>query len=104
MIARKKPLRPAADAEARLWLKLRALSEQGWHFRRGRYFRTFRLPFVEHDALLVVEFDDGRRSIVRDRLLAEAGYSVLRFRRDEPLSAVIAFVRAVLEDRRDYRI
>lgn len=100
-MARRTSLRHEADADARLWLRLRALSERGWHFRRGQHFRTFRLPFVEHDALLVVEFDDGGRSIVRDRLLAEAGYTVLRFRRDEPLSAVVAFVCAVLEDRRD---
>ena len=43
------------------------------------------------------------RSPVRDRLLREAGYTILRFPRADAqsnLSSVIATIRAVLEDRK----
>ena len=64
------------------------------------------MPFVEHDALLVVELvvDPSNRSPVRDRLLREAGYTILRFPMADAeagLDAVMATIRAVLEDRTD---
>ena len=100
---RKSPLqRQAAGIEDLLWLRLRALKKQGWNFRKGGHFRTFLLQFVEHDALLVAELADGARNIVRDRLLAEAGYTVLRFNREEAIAnpdAVTDMVLAVLKDR-----
>lgn len=99
---RKRPLQREAEIEDLLWLRLRGLKEQGWIFRKAGHFRTFPLQFVDHDALLVVELEDGTRSIVRDRLLAEAGYSVLRFDRDEAiadLDFVMDRVLAVLRDR-----
>jgi very-short-patch-repair endonuclease len=100
---RKQSLRREATIEDLLWLRLKAL--EGWHFRKGATFQTFTLPFVEHDALLVVELETDRasRSPVRDRLLHEAGYTILRFPRadvEENLSAVITTIRTVLEDRR----
>jgi very-short-patch-repair endonuclease len=87
-----------------LWLRLKGL--EGWHFRKGAFFQTFILPFVEHDALLVVELEADRRnrSPVRDRLLHEAGYTILRFSMADAeagLDPVMATIRAVLEDRRD---
>ena len=99
---RKIPLRPDTGIENRLWLRLKALSERGWCFRKGATLRTFRLPFVEHEALLVVELDDGRKHIVRDRLLREAGYTILRIPRADAIAnlpSVVAKIRAVLEDR-----
>jgi very-short-patch-repair endonuclease len=100
---RKQSLRREATIEDLLWLRLKAL--EGWHFRKGATFQTFTLPFVEHDALLVVELEADRsgRSPVRDRLLHEAGYTILRFPRadaEDNLSAVIGVIRGVLEDRR----
>lgn len=100
---RKQPLRRDATIEDLLWLRLKAL--ESWHFRKGATFQTFILQFVEHDALLVVELEADRtgRSPVRDRLLHEAGYTILRFPRadaENDLSAVIDTIRAVLEDRR----
>jgi len=96
------PLTRKPDIDHLWWLRLKALSERGWRFRRNAHYRTFLLPFVEHDALLVVELDDGRRHIVRDRLLLEADYTVLRFPRADAvrnLPSVVAAIRAVLEDR-----
>jgi very-short-patch-repair endonuclease len=100
---RRHSLRREATIEDLLWLRLKAL--EGWQFRKSSSFQTFTLPFVEHDALLVVELEVDRtdRSPVRDRLLREAGYTILRFPRadaEENLSAVITTIRAVLEDRR----
>ena len=100
---RKRPLRRSATLEDLLWLRLKAL--ESWRFRRGASFQTFKLQFVEHDALLVVELEADRtsRSPVRDRLLHEAGYTILRFpcaEAEANLSVVSDMVRKVLEDRK----
>ena len=99
---RKHALRREATLQDLLWLRLKALT--GWHFRRNSPFQTFTLPFVEHGALLVVELETDRasRSPVRDRLLREAGYTILRFARADAegnLSSIVEVIRAVLEDR-----
>ena len=101
---RKRPLGREPGLQDLLWLRLKAL--QGWHFRKNSSFQTFTLPFVEHGALLVVELevDRGTRSPVRDRLLLEAGYTILRFSTADAecnMDAVMATIRAVLEDRKD---
>src|ERR1700754_4041862 len=100
---RKQALRREATIEDLLWLRLKAL--EGWHFRRKSSFQTFTLQFVEHDALLVVELesDSATRSPVRDRLLHEAGYTILRFPRAEAevdLTVAIDIIRKVLQDRK----
>ena len=100
---RKRPLRRSAEIEDLLWLRLKALD--GWHFRKASPFHTFILPFAEHGALLMVELEIDRRdrSPVRDRLLHEADYTILRFPRadaEKDLAAVVAIVRTVLEDRK----
>ena len=96
------------DIEARLWAKLRELDQLGYKFRRKAPFKSFILDFVEHEALLVVELDDGEpgraepRNVARDHLLHEAGYTVLRFWKSEAASnlpGVLASIRRVLEDR-----
>ncbi|MDE2135098.1 MAG: DUF559 domain-containing protein [Alphaproteobacteria bacterium] len=98
--------RGSDDVAARLWAKLREF--EGYRFRRKAPFKSFILDFVEHEALLVVELDDGEpgqapsRNAARDRMLAEAGYTVLRFWRSEvarDLPSAIASIRRVLEDR-----
>jgi very-short-patch-repair endonuclease len=101
---RKRPLGRKPGLQDLLWLRLRAL--EGWHFRKGATFQTFTLPFVEHDALLVVELeaDRGDRSPMRDRLLHEAGYTILRFPvadAENSLDTVMTTIRAVLEDRKN---
>ena len=101
---RKVPLRGRNTLENRLWARLREI--EGTRFRRKSPFRTFTLDFVEHDARLVVSLDDGepgRRSthIVRDRLLSEQGYVILRLWRleaERDLHAAVGRIKAVLED------
>jgi very-short-patch-repair endonuclease len=101
---RKAPLRTRATLENRLWARLREM--EGYRFRRRAPFRTFTLDFVEHDAGLVIDLADGepgRRSnaIVRDRLLNEQGYVILRLWRGEAerdLNGAVRRIAAVLED------
>ena len=101
---RKAPLRVRNTLENRLWARLRALD--GHRFRRRSPFRSFTLDFVEHDARLVISLEDGepgRRSgtIVRDRLLNEQGYVILRLWRREverDLYSALHRIRCVLED------
>ena len=103
---RKTPLRTRNTLELRLWARLKAL--EGYRFRRKSPFRTFTLDFVEHDAGLVVLLVDGEPgrhptgSIVRDRLLSEQGYLILRLWRREverDLHTAVRRIKAVLEDR-----
>jgi very-short-patch-repair endonuclease len=106
---RKVPLRTRNTLENRLWARLRAL--EGTRFRRKSPFRTFTLDFVEHDRRLVISLEDGepgRRpdmektgAIVRDRLLSEQGYVILRLWRREverDLHSAVHRIRLVLED------
>jgi very-short-patch-repair endonuclease len=79
---------------------------EGVRFRRKSPFKTFTLDFVEHDARLVISLEDGepgRRSntIVRDRLLSERGYVILRLWRREverDLHSAVHRIGAILED------
>jgi very-short-patch-repair endonuclease len=100
--------RGSNDVEARLWTKLREFDVLGYQFHRKAPFKSFILDFVEHDALLVVELDDGEPgqaqspNVARDHVLAEAAYTVLRFWKSEAerdLQDVVASIRQVLEDR-----
>ena len=103
---RKRALQPRNTLDALLWARLRELKEQGWHFRKGAPFKTFTLDFVEHDARLVIDLlegEPGRRApaihIVRDRLLNEQGYVILRLWRAEaardPSSAIHRIVEVL---------
>jgi very-short-patch-repair endonuclease len=105
---RKTPLKPRNTLENRLWTRLKALED--YRFRRKSPFRTFILDFVEHDVRLVVLLEDGEPgrhrtgSIVRDRLLSEQGYVILRLWRREverDLHTALNRIRAVLEDLTD---
>jgi very-short-patch-repair endonuclease len=78
----------------------------GTRFRRKSPFKTFTLDFAEHELGLVISLEDGepgRRSnhIVRDRLLSEQGYVILRLWRREverDLSSTLTRIKAVLDD------
>ncbi|HEX4371519.1 MAG TPA: DUF559 domain-containing protein, partial [Rhizomicrobium sp.] len=86
------------------WARLRAMD--GTRFRRKSPFKTFTLDFAEHELGLVISLEDGepgRRSshIVRDRLLSEQGYVILRLWRREvehDLSSTLTRIKAVLDD------
>lgn len=104
MMRRKAPLRANATLESRLWARLREIEQ--CRFRRKSPFRSFMLDFVEHHAGLVISLEDGepgRRSgtIVRDRLLSEQGYVILRLWRRETerdIPGAVRRIQSVLED------
>lgn len=102
---RTRPLASRNTLETRLWARLRAL--EGFRFRKASPFRTFTLDFVEHQARLVISLEEGdpgkTRSvyIVRDRLLSEQGYVILRLWRqeaDRDLHSAVHRIRQVLAD------
>ena len=102
---RKRQLQARNTLDNRLWARLRSLD--GTRFRRKSPFKTFTLDFVEHERRLVISLEGGepgRRSttIIRDRLLSEQGYVILRLWRSElerDLSIGLHRIPAVLEDR-----
>lgn len=105
---RKQPLKVRNTLENRLWAQLRTL--EGYRFRRKAPFKSFTLDFVEHAHRLVISLESGepgRRAkdktghIVRDRLLSEQGYAILRLWRAEAerdLHSALHRIRAVLDD------
>jgi len=104
---RKRALGPRNTLDARLWARLRAMRGEGWHFRKGVSFKTFILDFAEHDARLVIDLLEGEPGhkkapihIVRDRLLNEQGYVILRLWRAEAgrdLHSALHKIRQVLD-------
>ena len=105
---RKRPLKVRNTLENRLWAQLRTL--EGYRFRRKAPFKSFTLDFVEHAHRLVIFLESGepgRRAkdrtghIVRDRLLSEQGYAILRLWRAEAerdLHSALHRIRGVLDD------
>jgi very-short-patch-repair endonuclease len=105
---RKRPLAVRNTIENCLWAQLRALD--GYRFRRKAPFKSFTLDFVEHQHRLVISLEDGepgRRAkdksghIVRDRMLSEQGYVILRLWRAEAerdLHSALHRIRTVLDD------
>ena len=104
VLTRKKALKPRNTLDTRLWARLKAL--EGFRFRRKCPFRTFTLDFVEHDHRLVIDLlegEPGKRPVraVRDRLLSEQGYVILRLWRIEAereLHSAVHTIKLVLAD------
>lgn len=90
--------------ERKLWLRLRALKAQGYHFRRQVPFRTYILDFAEHRCRLAIELDGSqhgyeenrRRDADRDATLASEGYRVLRFWNCDVVENIDGVVEAIL--------
>lgn len=94
--------------EARLWVTLRHLHADGFHFRRQAPFDHYFLDFVCHAHRLVVEVDgaqhgepdQARHDAQRDAYLARHGYRTLRFAAFDVLGnleGVVAAIRLALE-------
>jgi very-short-patch-repair endonuclease len=79
--------REKADAERKLWYKLREFNRQGFQFRQQAPIGPFIADFCDHTAKLIIEVDGGQhgepRGLANDRRrtrwLESQGYRVLRF-------------------------
>jgi very-short-patch-repair endonuclease len=106
-IARARALRLSATKhERRLWRELRMLNRNGYHFRHQAPFRGYILDFVEHSRKLIVELDGNQHGIeknlardkMRDKILFDQGYKILRFwNREVDESMDVIIVRIVFE-------
>ncbi|WP_415289020.1 DUF559 domain-containing protein [Brevundimonas sp. S1H14] len=109
IIARARAMRKAlTPPEARLWVQLKLLRAQGFHFRRQAPFRGYYLDFVCFDRRLVIEVDGvthtvearANRDRVRDAVLAGEGFTTLRFDNaavHDDLDGVMAGIMGALE-------
>src|SRR6516165_3573110 len=93
--------------EVILWVRLREMREQGFHFRRQSPIADYIVDFECRRRRLIVEVDgmqhgfDGHRErdAARDRLLNELGYRVLRFGNSEinqKMEGVLEAIRLAL--------
>ncbi len=77
--------------EVKLWVHLRALKGQGFHFRRQAPREGYIVDFACLKAKLVIEIDGAQhgeprqmqRDVERDAKLVAAGFKVLRFWNNE---------------------
>jgi very-short-patch-repair endonuclease len=97
--------------EVKLWVHLRALREQGLHFRRQVPRDGYIVDFACLKSRLIIEIDGAqhgdsdhlRRDSERDAKLASAGFKVLRFWNhevNENLDAVVETIYRAAEARR----
>ncbi len=91
--------------EARLWLQLRALRKDGFHFRRQAPCLGFFLDFVCLKQRLVVEVDGGGHNedaqadhdVMRDAILRRAGFQTLRVSNADVNTNLDGVMRAVFD-------
>lgn len=97
--------------EVRLWVQLRALKDQGFHFRRQVPREGFIVDFACLKLRLIIEIDGAQhgeldhltRDAARDAKLTAAGFRVLRFWNNEVnenLNAVVETIYREAEARR----
>jgi very-short-patch-repair endonuclease len=73
--------------EVKLWVKLRELRAIGHHFRRQSPLANYIVDFECRHSRLIIEVDGNqhgfdehrRRDEIRDKVLADLGYRILRF-------------------------
>ena len=93
--------------EARLWVGLKALRREGYHFRRQAPVRGYFLDLVCFSHRLIIEVDgashetedQAEKDRIRDAVFAQEGFRTVRFDnatiRDN-LGDVVEFVRQTL--------
>jgi len=94
--------RNMTDAEQALWRRLRGRQLNGHKFRRQHPFGDYILDFVCLEARLVIEVDGGQhlesqQDTVRDQMLMEAGFQVMRFWNHQVLNEMDAVMGAIWE-------
>ena len=103
-VARARAMRSAlTPPEARLWVALRRLRGEGFHFRRQAPFRGYFLDFVCYPHRLVVEVDGAQHGepeqaghdTIRDAVLAREGFRTLRLAAPDVLSNLDGVVMTI---------
>ena len=89
------------EAEARLWLELKARKLGGFRFARQFPIGPYFADFLCREKNLIVELDgsqhsDNPRDVTRDNFLNAAGYSVLRFWNTDVFNALTAVCETIL--------
>jgi very-short-patch-repair endonuclease len=72
--------------EVKLWVQLRYLNRQGFHFRRQALIDHYIVDFAEFGQKLIIEVDGSQHGFekgeaadrIRDEYLSAAGFRVLR--------------------------
>ncbi len=93
--------------EVKLWLRLRALKEQGFRFRRQVPIDRWIVDFACLSNRIVVEVDGmqhgfearQKRDVVRDAALSRVGFTVLRFTNGEVWENIDGVVATIFERR-----
>ncbi len=99
--------KPMTPQEERLWLRLKPLRKDGFHFRRQAPFQGFFLDFVCFKRRLVIDVDGGGHAedhqtdhdTARDAILERKGFRTLRFSNldiDANLEGVIETIQRAL--------
>jgi very-short-patch-repair endonuclease len=91
-------------AEVLLWWKLRELNRHGFHFRRQVHIRGYFADFADHASKLIIELDGSQHGrpkrqahdFVRDGIINEEGYCVLRFWNDDVFQNLEGVIESVM--------
>ena len=92
--------------EVKLWVHLRALKKQGFHFRRQVPREGFIVDFACRKSRLVIEIDGAQhgehghlqRDVERDAKLRAAGFTVLRFWNNEVNENLASVVETIYRE------
>jgi very-short-patch-repair endonuclease len=90
--------------EVKLWVHLRVLNQQGYHFRRQSPCDGYILDFVEYTHRLIVEVDGSqhgepvgvKHDALRDAHFQKAGFRVLRFWNNQVSREIESVIDAIL--------
>ncbi len=94
----------STHVEALLWQRLKARQLEGIKFRRQQPMEDFIFDFVSFEKRVIIELDGGQhakasrsKDYERDRLLSEAGFTVLRFWNNEVLENLDGVLEKIRE-------
>jgi len=90
------------DAEMKLWLSLRDRRLAGFKFVRQEAIQSYVVDFVCRERRLIIEVDGGQHAHnqsdrIRDGVLSEAGYRVLRFWNNDVLTNKDGVLQVIAE-------
>jgi very-short-patch-repair endonuclease len=93
----------STDAELILWQRLRARRLEGIKFRRQQPIEDFVVDFLSFEKRIIIELDGGQhaedrqRDRDRDKILARAGFKILRFWNNEVLENLDGVLERIRE-------